>query len=229
MIHSGELHVRYVDLRIENVTLAAAERVLSREERDRAARFHFPHHRRRFIAAHSALRAILGTYAGREAASLVFALDALSKPLLAEPRGAIRFNLSHSGEFAAIAVVRDAPVGIDIETLAPVPDIESLAKSCFSAGERTALASAPVTHRLEHFLRGWTRKEAYLKATGDGLRAPLDTFTVSLDAQYPHLVRCESNPQRWLVIPLCAPDGAVAAAVVPDRGWHVSERGWLWR
>ena len=225
-IGERELHVWYVELALDGDALLAAMHLLSVPERERAGGFRFERDRVPYIAAHAALRAILARYTHAEAAALTFGEEASGKPFLERPRDAVRFNLSHSGELGAVAIVRDAPVGIDIEAIARLPDVELLAESCFSNDERVALASVADAERPYSFLRGWTRKEAYLKAAGGGLRAPLDAFSVSLDTDAPHRVDCASDPRRWLVIPLHPGPAAVAAAVVPEDQWRLREDWW---
>jgi 4'-phosphopantetheinyl transferase len=161
--------------------------LLSAEERTRAARFVFEADRRRFVVAHGTLREILAGYVGVAPASLTFASGPLGKPALVEPRS-LRFNLSHSGGLALVAVALGREVGVDLEAHRPLPDLDALAECCFSPGERRALAAVPEAQRLVSFFDGWARKEAFLKLLGDGLARPLDSFDVTLSPGEPALL-----------------------------------------
>lgn len=140
---------------------------LDDDERAKAARFVFDADARRYRAAHAALRACLASLLDEAPARLRFAVSAEGKPRLIDH--ALDFNLSHCGEVAAIAVA-DSPadIGVDIEQLRIVDDLDALAQRCFTAAELHELTSCGGT-RDALFLQGWTRKEACLKAVGCGL------------------------------------------------------------
>lgn len=142
--------------------------VLSADEQARAGRFRFAEHRRRFVAAHHALRHVLGITVSCDPASLVFAQGDHGKPLLALAPS-LHFNLSHSGRECLIGTSARQPIGVDVEIVRPVADADALSRRHFTAGERAQWQEAPAARRDEVFLRGWTRKEACLKATGLGL------------------------------------------------------------
>ena len=152
--------------------------MLSPAERARAERFVREADRWRFVISHGALRSILGDYLGLPAAALVFGSLGSGKPFLVSAPE-VHFNLSHSAEFAVVAVAR-TPVGIDIEQIHPFEDESDIASRSFSTAECDALKSLTEAERLSAFFRCWTRKEAYVKARGDGLSIPLDSFSVSL-------------------------------------------------
>jgi len=156
----------------------AAMAVLSDEERQRAARFHHEADRRRYLAAHVALRERLGQYLGRAPRSLAFHTGSHGKPLLAH--GVHPFNLSHSGDLALIGVSDDCEVGVDIEIWREVGDAAQLAQSVFGPQERAALSGLVGDERNLAFLRGWTRKEACLKALGTGLSLSPQGFEAGL-------------------------------------------------
>jgi 4'-phosphopantetheinyl transferase len=153
--------------------------LLSADERERAARFAFAHLRRSFTLARGALRILLGRTLGMAPAAIRFVYGEKGKPGLAEP-GRVRFNMSHSGELALIAIGLDCELGVDIERIRPLPDLQEIAARFFSREEETELMALPEDLREAAFFRCWTRKEAYIKAIGDGLSAPLDGFAVSL-------------------------------------------------
>jgi 4'-phosphopantetheinyl transferase len=194
---------------------------LSAAERERAIRFHFERDRFRYVAAHAALRRVLAAYVGAAPEELVFEEGEFGKPFLAHPPTKIRLSATHSEDMAAFAVAVDAEVGIDLEVVERrLSDVQSLAESCFSETECRALAAAPEADRKAVFLRGWTRKEAYLKAIGLGLQVPPEEVPVSFDD-----VRHAVN--EWTVIPLNPGPRAIAALVAPaGREWVIRER-WL--
>ena len=195
-----------------------AGEVLSEDERARAQRFVFDVHRRRFIAARAWLRRCLAERLGRPAASLRFEYGPVGKPALAGT-DRLRFNLSHSGRYALLAVTEGAEVGVDIEHVRPLSDMEALAERVFSAAERAALAAVPAERRVEAFFAGWTRKEAYIKARGEGI-ALLGAIEVVLSpGQAPRLVRVADRPdepERWSIEAL-SPVPGFAAAVCLER------------
>ena len=178
---------------------------LDAEERERAARFRFEVHRRRFTAGRGLLRRFLGRLTGSEPQALVFGYGAKGKPHLVRPReglaGELRFNLSHSANGALFAVARGRELGVDLEALRPMDDAEALVERFFHPAEcRTFAALAPES-RLTAFFSGWTRKEAYLKARGDGLSLPTTEFEVALTTGGPlGLIGFDREPTevgRW--------------------------------
>jgi 4'-phosphopantetheinyl transferase len=159
--------------------LRRLESVISVEETARAERFvHIPD-RQRYIAAHGLLRLVLSDYLATSPDAVAIRRNSDGKPRLAHPER-LRFNLSHSGLCGLLAVSINREVGVDIEEIREVGAVEDLAKTCFSPVEQAALAAVPATERSWAFFAGWTRKEAVLKALGDGLSRPLDSFDVSL-------------------------------------------------
>src|SRR5262249_6058087 len=142
----------------------------------------FEPHRGRFIVGRATLRAILGRYLARRPSELAFRYGEFGKPDLDVPQGAdaIRFNMAHSHGRAALAVAVGRELGIDLEQERPIHDADRIVARFFSAAECRVYAGLPDDQKPAAFFRGWTRKEAYLKATGLGLALPLDSFDVSL-------------------------------------------------
>jgi len=163
----------------------ALREVLNRDEKARADRFHFEADRRRFTVARAGLRQILGSCLRRDPAEIGFAYAANGKPALADPTSALRFNLSHAGELALYAVADSREVGIDIERFDPRRDVDGIADRFFSPDEADALRRLPADARAHAFTWVWTRKEAFLKARGEGLFAALEAFDVTVDLQAP--------------------------------------------
>jgi 4'-phosphopantetheinyl transferase len=154
--------------------------LLSDEELGRAQRFIQPLHGTRFTRSHAALRLILSRYAGQPPEALVFAKGGGGKPNLAD-HPAIRFNLAHSEEATVVAVARADEIGVDVEALRPMDDADGLVERFFSPHEFGAYMALPPARREAAFFTAWTRKEAYVKALGEGLATPLDSFSVNTD------------------------------------------------
>ena len=175
-----QAHVWQIDLDLDARRLAALEPSLSPEERTRAARFHVPTDRARFVAARGSLRARLAQYLGVDPRQVPLTYTPEGKPILAGTQ-ALHFNLSHSDALALLAVSPRRAVGVDVERLRTDFEPEPLAKRFFAPSECEALDRVPPGERHRAFLRLWTLKEAYLKAVGSGLNTPLNRFAVSLD------------------------------------------------
>ncbi|GAA4352179.1 hypothetical protein GCM10023165_41040 [Variovorax defluvii] len=174
-------HCRLWQVDLDATPAPQAVASLSESEWERARRFVFKRDRSRYIAAHAALREILGSQCGIPASMLEFQLGPFGKPVLAE--GRLHFNLSHSQSLALIAVCEHTEVGVDVELLRPMPDAEALAETYFSPAERRALAALPPEAREHAFLCCWTRKEACLKATGMGLSVDTRSFEVGVSPE----------------------------------------------
>lgn len=222
----GDVHVWRVDL--EAPTPGPAVKTLDPAEKARAARFVFERDRRRFVASHGALRAILSLYVGEAPEDVAFTEGPHGKPALLQGKGAVRFNLSHSGEIALVAVGRDREVGVDVEAWREIADLLALARTCFSEAERAVLASLPELDRRPAFFAGWTRKEAFLKALGDGLARPLDRFDVTIaPRETPRLLRVEGDdPARFAMRALDVPVGYTAAVVTEGPIHRVRRFDW---
>lgn len=171
-LNGNEIDIWRVSLRVSQDQLRLLKTQLSADERKRAERFHFKNHASRFVVAHGVLRMILARYMNTEPDQLRFSRDENGKPFVLSESSAIPpcFNMSHSAELAIYAVTKDRPVGIDVEHNSTRADVEQLAKRFFSANEYSQLVSLPADQRNETFIKMWTIKEAYLKATGEGLR-----------------------------------------------------------
>lgn len=171
--------------------------ILSADEKTRADRFYFPQHRQRFIVARAKLRLLLASYLDTKPNKVEFEYSDRGKPFLAQSfDNRLKFNLSHSQEIALYGFTLDRKIGVDLEYLNSKTDVEEIAKRFFSAREYAEISSLPALSRLQAFFRGWTVKEAYLKATGDGLAGSLDTVEVCLNpAKVPSLLAIKGDTQ----------------------------------
>jgi 4'-phosphopantetheinyl transferase len=210
--------------------VARLRMVLDEEERERADRYVFARDQQRFTCARGALRGLMGAYLGIDAADVVFAYGEHGKPALGGAHaGALAFNLSHSGEWALVAVADGGELGVDIEAVRPMTDRHEIALRFFAPAEAALLRSLPEPEQDPAFFRCWTRKEAYLKALGDGLARPLDSFEVAFAAgDEPRLrvVADERELARWRVVPIEAPEGYAAALVVDRPVTSLQLRNW---
>ena len=166
----------------EPIRLRELEATLSGDERARADRFRFDRDRRRFVAARGILREILGARLGVEPWSLEFNYGEQGKPVLRPVPGRVGpfFNVAHSGDHGAFAVGNVPGIGIDVELIRPVPAADAIANRFFTPEESAALALLPEALRPQAFFLCWTRKEAFIKALGEGLSHSLDSFTVTV-------------------------------------------------
>jgi 4'-phosphopantetheinyl transferase len=193
--------------------------ILSEDERARADRYRLEPDRARFTVGRGVLRELLGRYAGRGGERIVIRQVAAGKPFAPE---AMRFNVSHSGDFVLLAFAAERDVGIDVEEVRPSVEPLDLATEFFSAAELAALAALDGDERMLAFFRCWTRKEAYLKGTGSGLSRPLHEFDVSLDVGCTSALRRvawdSSEVGRWQLRDLEVPPGYAAAIAIKGGG-----------
>lgn len=232
-LEHDEVHVWRASLDSHAVQVQSLRRTLAASELRRAKRYRFERDRQRFIIARGLLRAILSLYVGIEPDQLRFRYGAQGKPRLARETGgeSFRFNVSHSHKLALYAVTRNRELGVDLEYLhSDLADVE-IAELSFSPREVAALHALPAEVRKEAFFTCWTRKEAYLKAKGDGLTLRLDQFDVSLAPGEPAvLLNTKGDPQeasRWSLLELDSGSGYVAALAVEGQDWQL--KCWQWR
>lgn len=229
-----EIHVWRAALDWSPSGIQGLRQVLSEEERQHSEAFHFSKDRRHFIVARGLLRMILGRCLDANPALLKFQYGEHGKPALNQDYDGetVQFNLSHSNGLALIAVARNRPVGVDIEFLRPNVDTLQLAGRFFSPGEVAILRSLPENLQEEAFFLGWSRKEAYIKATGLGLSLPLDQFDVSLvPGERAVMLRNDWDPDeidRWVFYSLPPEPGfaiSLVAEAPPARVscWQLSE------
>lgn len=229
----GEVHVWLASLAQDARTLARLRSLLSPEEIARAERFYRARDRDNFITARGVLRSLLSDYTGAPAARLVFDYTPYGKPSLREGQGAgdLRFNLSHSGSLAAYAFTLGREVGIDIEHMREEFAGLDVARQFFSANEVERLTSLPQCSRVRGFFNCWTRKEAYVKALGEGLSHPLDAFAVSLAPDdEAALLGVEGDTReltRWAMYDVPLGDHYAAALVVERPSQSPQFRRWV--
>jgi 4'-phosphopantetheinyl transferase len=195
------------------------EQVLVPDEKERAARFRFDHLRHSFILARGALRILLGRYLNASPAGIQFKYGSKGKPSLAAPP-LVDFNASHSGGLAVFAFTAHCEIGVDVEQIRPLPDMQNIADRFFCSEEAAELMSLTANQREHAFFRCWTRKEAYIKAISDGLSAPLNDFCVTVQAgqraRFIHIAQDASDAKNWTLSDLELDPNYAAALAYRD-------------
>jgi 4'-phosphopantetheinyl transferase len=229
---ADEVRVWRVRLDLEARSVDRLARLLSDDEQDRAHRFHFRRDATRFVVCRAALRTSLADCLGLEPRRIGLRYRSHGKPELAPPfdRSGLRFNASHTEGVGLVAVTRDRRVGVDVERIRALPDLDELAERVFSPAERQALRRLPRAERLEGFFNCWTRKEAYLKAIGTGFADSLTGFTVSLapgaPARLEHGADDAAAPNGWRLDAMGPAAGCVGAVAVDDRSARLACYTW---
>lgn len=221
---SPDVHVWLLDLDPPRWLLGRLADALDAGEAARAESLRSRRDANRYTAAHGLVRHILAGYLGVPAAELTFAHGRYGKPMLAGPTAGLRFNLSHSGGLGLCAVCAGREVGVDIQRMRIDRDHTGLAGRYFSPAERTALRSVPDGQRRRAFYACWTRKEAYLKARGDGLTVPLDSFDVPVAPDAPPTLlepAAARRPPPWRLATVPVPPRFAGAVVAAGTGWRV--------
>lgn len=231
-LKEGEVHVWRVELDQRDEVVDEFCKTLEPCEIDRAKRFHFETHRRGFVVSRGFLRRAIGRYLGARPDALRFSYGPYGKPALNGPHqeSRLRFNLSHSHGVALFAFTEDRQLGVDVEHMREDFASEEIARRFFSRSEVESLCSLPVEQQVPAFFRCWTRKEAFIKATGKGLSQSLDQFDVTLapDVAAALLRVSEDEARRWSMFDVDVGEGYAGALCVEGRVmglsyWEVSK------
>jgi 4'-phosphopantetheinyl transferase len=189
--------------------------LLSPDERARQARMLVGAVRDRFTMARATLRLLAARYLGIQPPEIEFGYGPRGKPALAATDEDLYFNLAHSEDVAVYAFARGHEVGVDVEHVREIPDMDRIARRFFAPDECAALESLAPRDRARAFYLAWTRKEAYVKAVGDGLHIPLDSFSVTLrPGEEARLIGFDTDSKfalRWNLHHLDAKPGFVGA------------------
>jgi 4'-phosphopantetheinyl transferase len=214
-----DLHIWMISLD-STIVDSAHRRWLSQDERQRAARFRFRKDASYFAARRVALRHILSSYLDQDPQCLAFELSEKGKPRLAESGSQIEFNCSHSANEALLAVTKHVQVGVDIEQVRELANIDELAAHSLSCAESRALQTLTGGEKTAAFFRCWTRKEAFVKARGDGMTLPFNCFDVSLLPGEPAQVLDVRGPAvdsaRWTLSNASTPFGFIGAVAMKE-------------
>lgn len=227
MLMDNQVHLWTIPLDLAENSIEQYGQYLSSEESERARRFYFERHRRRYIASHGALRVILSDYLDADPIEIQFDQRQYRKPKLSAPFSGSRvhFNLSHSHELAVLGVVLDHEIGVDVEYILTKRDMDAIAARFFSPSEHAAYLGLPEDQRSQGFTNCWTRKEAFIKALGEGLSYPLDNFEVTLKPGEPvRMVRIGDDfheAPRWTLESFQPAPDYVAAIALRARGVQI--------
>jgi 4'-phosphopantetheinyl transferase len=218
-----EVHVWPVINRGTDWTASGLGSFLSPDEADRADAFRFEDLRRSFRLTRGALRLLIGRYLGISPEQVPLRQGSHGKPGLARQKGAgadLEFNVSHSGTMALFAFTFGCEIGVDVERIGPLEDMARVARHFFSLEETEDLFALTPGERERAFYLCWTRKEAYVKAVGNGLSIPLDSFAVTLrpgePARFLHLDHDQSLARAWILHDLEVMTGYAAALAYRD-------------
>lgn len=232
LLGPDDIHLWVASMLLPETRVAELARLLDPDEATRAARFRFDIHRRRFTVGRGFQRRVLGAYLGRSPASLVYEHGPKDKPYLAPGQSSspLYFNLSNSEELAILGITRRCEIGVDVEHLRELSDLEALAERFFSPSESRVLLPLPAELHIEAFFNCWTRKEAYLKAVGTGLSAPLDRFDVNLvPGEEPRMLALEGDTERasrWSLLHLVPASGYLGAIAIEAADMTLSTWSW---
>jgi 4'-phosphopantetheinyl transferase len=233
-LSSGDVHLWRAWLDVPAPRVRSLKQTLAGDELKRAVRFYRRRDRERFVVARGLLRAILGRYLDVQPEQLRFRYGSNGKPALIAIDGqdALSFSLSHSHGLALYGITRDRRIGIDVERVRADFAYDRIARRFFSPRECAALGALAPDVRHEAFFACWTRKEAYVKATGKGLSFPLKQFEISaapreaaggLSAQW-----ASGEISGWWLQGLIPAPGYVAAVAVEGRDWRLANWQWRW-
>jgi 4'-phosphopantetheinyl transferase len=232
LLASNDVHVWRASLHVSLAEVERLQHTLAPDEWERARNFYFEKDRQRFIVARGLLRTILSLYLGIKPATLLFQYNMYGKPALACLTGEkqISFNVSHTRGIALYAVTLQRSIGVDIEHIDAKVGGNDIVERFFSPREISAFRVLPPALQREAFFRAWTRKEAYIKARGEGLSRPLDQFGVSLAPGEPAaLLEADDDPgeaTRWSLRDLSVGSGYLAALAVEGHDWQL--QCWQW-
>jgi len=217
-LFANEVHIWRENLSNVKPLLEKFTQIISEDELVRAKRFHFEQHQQRFIAGRGILRSILGRYLDVEPSKIQFGYEPRGKPFLDQSYHTnLSFNLSHSQDFALYALSLSDSIGVDLECINSITDVLSLAQRFFSLSEFTKIESATPHQRQQLFFRYWTCKEAYLKATGTGLK-DLHKVEISLTPEQPARLNV---PGEWSLVEIEPFINCAAAIAVPCQNFQL--------
>jgi 4'-phosphopantetheinyl transferase len=225
---SDEVHLWCASLDLDPQNLHVLHSLLAPDELARAGRYYFEKHRKYFIARRGLLRMILSAYLSIAPTQLQFSYGPFGKPSLTiEPSSQeIQFNLSHSNDLAAYVVSRNRRVGVDIEYIRTIPEATHIAEQFFSPYERNLIHSLPIEERSDAFIKIWACKEAFLKATGEGLTDSLHQIEVLFNQGQEDQLSLNHGDQleasSWLLEMVRDIPGYIAVVVAEGPDWKIN-------
>ncbi|MCG8583694.1 MAG: 4'-phosphopantetheinyl transferase superfamily protein [Pirellulales bacterium] len=227
---ADDVHLWMSSIDLSSDVTRALAKWLSRDERGRAERFRHDVHRDRFIAGRAMMRGVLANYVDADPGDIEFEYLAHGKPRFAGAAEGVEFNLSHSGDVALLAVNAGAAIGVDVERIRELRDMHGLANRFFAPSEAVQIENEREDRRIESFFRCWTRKEAYVKAIGEGITCALDSFEVSIARESParlvHIDQDETIAADWSMVSIVPAAQYVGALATRKKLGAV--HSWLW-
>jgi 4'-phosphopantetheinyl transferase len=224
-LKSNEVHIWYCSLNQHESKLSKFSCLISSDEKLRQKQFIFQNDRRNFTITRGVLRTILGTYLNREPSNIIFHYSNRGKPRIQNDnhKPSLFFSVSHSKDFALYALSRNSEIGIDIENIRDLTEMDLIVEHFFSEREKSIYQKLSESKKREAFFLCWTRKEAYLKAIGVGLYQPLSTFEVSIIPGDPvRLVSINNNTllaSNWTTYNLKIHVDYASACVIKGKNW----------
>jgi len=216
VLNQDEVHIWSLSLAVPPRRIECLRQVLNGHESQRASQFRFPEHRNQFITCRGLLRHILSLYLHQDPSQLQFSSNGFGKPHLrigCKGNADLRFNYSHSEGLAVFAFAVGMEVGVDVERIKPHIAEDTIPEHFFCKAEVAALRALPLELQGDEFFRYWTRKEAYVKARGEGFRIPLNSFEVSTDR-----IVSDRDNSEWSLQSFVPAAGYVAALVTEGQG-----------
>lgn len=230
---SDEVHLWCASLEQDPQNLRVLHALLAPDELARAGRYYFEKHRNYFIARRGLLRMVLSAYLGIAPTQLQFSYGPFGKPSLKTEsyNRVIQFNLSHSNGMAAYVVSKDRRVGVDVEYLRTIPEATYIAEQFFSPYERNLIHSLPIEERSDAFIKIWACKEAFLKATGEGLTKPLKEIEILLNQGPEGQLSLNHGEQleasSWRLETIRNIPGYIAVVVAEGPDWKINTKNIL--
>ena len=229
-LKEGEAHIWRADLELEEGFQSSFLKLLSPDEKKRAQKFRFTKDSRNFIAARGILRTILGKYLEINPTEISFQYNEFGKPGMAN-NIPFHFNISHSQNIALFAFTNKFDIGVDVEFVNPNIEVKDIATNFFSANEVKKLLLLPEKQQRLGFFNCWTRKEAFIKAVGEGLSFPLNQFEVSLEPDKPaRLLATDWDPKavsKWSIYSMSPGADFVGSVVI--EGLVEKVKFWNWQ
>lgn len=233
-LEKDRVHLWRVNLDLPAVIIEELRVCLSPDEIDKANKFRFPQHNRRFVVARGVLRQLLGNYLQISPREIKFQYSDRGKPYLTTTgfHNSLQFNISHSQEYALYGFTYDYPIGVDIEHLREMKDAVQIAQRFFSPQEFQSIDNLDSAQQQKVFFKLWTAKEAYLKATGTGLSGSLSSVNIGLnDMENPYLESIQGSIEAvksWSMYPCIPALNYVGAIAIKAQITQQQIKCWNW-
>jgi 4'-phosphopantetheinyl transferase len=229
VLAGGEIHVFCAAPSAFCHSLSRYRSLLSAAELERAAKFRFPADQDSYTIRHGLRRLLLSRYMMQEPSRIEFVYGANGKPEIKDGAASLFFNDSHSGDLALFALTSISAIGVDIECARPIPEFERIASHYFSPREVQAMRDLPPEERIAAFYSCWTGKEAYLKATGEGIATGLHNVEITLERRRAVALVLPADRQdqaSWYLKSFLPAAGYIGAVVVKAdapcvRQWRI--------